>query len=133
MLVIILRVILSALFLFSGIVKLFDLRKFSITVAQYGMLPRQLVKPFAYTLPVVETLIGLWLSSAWNIFWAAIAGLALLLISEFGVFVALLQKKKMENCGCFGTAIKVPLTWRKFFENLVWIAIALVLVWRMWA
>jgi uncharacterized membrane protein YphA (DoxX/SURF4 family) len=123
------RLVLAALFTFSGVIKLFDLRGFSIIVAKFGMMPRQLVKPFAYTLPFVEAVVGLWLLSNWMLFWSAIAAAGLMVTSQIGVLGALIQKKKIESCGCYGTAIKVPVTWRKFFENCVWLAIALVLVW----
>lgn len=128
----VLRLLLGGLFTFAGVIKLFDLRGFSITVAKFGMLPRQLVKPFAYTLPVVEAVVGLWLLSNQQLFGAALAGAVLLLISQVGVAGALIQKRKIENCGCYGTAIKVPVTWKKFLENCAWLAMAVVLVWATW-
>ena len=127
------RVILGGLLIFSGVIKFFGLRQFAIIVASYGVLPRQLVKPLAYGQPVIETIIGLWLLSDYELRWAALAGLAVFVVATFFVLAALIKKKKMENCGCYGTLIKVPLTWRKFFENLVWIALAALLTWSAWA
>lgn len=128
-----LRIILSALLIFSGLVKVFDLRGFSVIVAGYSILPRKLVKPLAYGQPFIEVIIGLWLSSNWQLRWAALASLAMLIAATLFVLAGLVRKKRMENCGCYGAIIKVPLTWRKFFENLVWIALAAALVWVTWA
>jgi uncharacterized membrane protein YphA (DoxX/SURF4 family) len=121
-----LRIILAALFLFSGIAKMFDLRGFSIITAKFGMLPRQLVKPFAYALPFVEVLLGLWLLSNRMLYWSSLGAIALMVVSEIGIAGALIRQKKIENCGCFGPALKVPVTWRKFAENLIWLAMAVL-------
>ncbi len=123
----VLRLLIGGLFTFSGVIKLFDLRAFSLTVAKFGMLPRQLVKPFAYTLPPVEALIGITLLLNWQLFWSSLAAIILLVVSEIGILHVLFRNKKIDNCGCFGASIKVPVTWRKFFENIGWIAAAVVL------
>jgi len=122
-----LRVILAGLFLFSGVAKMFDLRGFSIIVAKFGMLPRQLVKPFAYALPFLETVLGLWLLSNRILYLSSLGAIALMVVSEIGIAGALIRQKKIENCGCFGATLKVPVTWRKFVENLIWLAIAVIL------
>ncbi len=131
-LVALVRVILGGLFLFSGVVKFFGLKRFALIIASYGMLPRQLVKPFAYTLPFAETIVGLWLLSNQALQWSGLAALILLIISTGGVLGALIKKKRMENCGCYGVLVKVPLSWKKFVENIFWIALAVVLVWSVW-
>lgn len=124
-----LRLIIAALFLFSGVMKLFDLRGFSITVAKFGMLPRRFVKPFAYLLPPIETLIGLALLLNFQLFWSSLAAIALLVVSEIGILGALIKQKNIDNCGCFGAAFKVPVTWRKFLENVGWIILAAIVLW----
>ena len=123
------RLLIAALFTFSGIVKLFDLKGFYVTVVKFGMLPRAIVKPFAYALPPVETVIGLALLLNLQLKWASLAAVALLVVSEIGIAGALIRNKKIDNCGCFGAAIKVPVTWRKFGENVLWLAMAVALFW----
>jgi uncharacterized membrane protein YphA (DoxX/SURF4 family) len=123
------RVILGGLFTFSGIAKLFDLKGFSVIVAKFNLLPRQLVKPFAYLLPFAETTAGLWLLINRQTFWAALFTAALIATSNIGIANALIKNKKIDNCGCFGPAIKVPVTWKKFIENIFWLSIALILLW----
>lgn len=125
----VLRLALAALFLFSGIMKLFDLKGFSVTVVKFGMLPRKLVKPFAYGLPFVEIVIGALLLLTIQLQLAALAAAVLMVISEIGIAGALIKQKKIDNCGCFGAAFKVPVSWRKFAENIGWLVAALAVFW----
>src|SRR3989304_5716852 len=115
-----LRIILGILFVFTGALKFPNLKGFAVIVASYGILPRKLVKPAAYAQPVIEFAVGWWILSGKQLFYSAIAGLLLMIVANTFITSALIQKKKMENCGCYGVNIKIPLSWKKFFENLVW-------------
>ncbi len=123
-----LRILLGVLFIITGALKLPNLKGFSIIVASYGLLPRQLVKPAAYLQPFIEFIVGWWILSGKYLLYASIAGLILMLSANVFVIKGLLQKKKMENCGCYGTAIKVPLTWKKLAENILWTILSILLV-----
>lgn len=123
-----LRILLGILFIITGALKLPNLKGFSIIVAAYGLLPRKLVKPAAYTLPFIEFFVGWWILSGKSLFYSAIAGLVLMAVSSVFVAYGLMQKKKMENCGCYGANIKTPLSWKKFAENMIWTMLFIVLV-----
>jgi len=105
-----------------------NLKGFSIIVASYGLLPRQLVKPAAYLQPFVEFIVGWWILSGKQLFYGATVGLLLMISANIFVAYALIQKKKIENCGCYGVSIKVPLTWKKFVENLFWTVLLIVMM-----
>ena len=122
-----LRIILGLFYAITGAMKLLNLKGFSIIVATYGILPRKLVKPSAYAQPIIEFAIGLWILSGKRLFYAAIAGLLMIIIANFFVLTALVKKKKIQNCGCYGVNIKVPLTWKKFLENIIWTALFILL------
>ena len=122
-----LRIILGLLYIITGAIKFPNLKGFSIIVASYGIVPRKLVKPAAYAQPIIEFAVGLWILSGKYLFYAAIAGLLLMIVANVFVLSALIKKKKMENCGCYGAGIKIPLSWKKFIENLVWTALFIVL------
>lgn len=124
----IVRIILGLLFVITGALKFPNLRGFSIIVATYNLLPRWLVKPAAYVQPFVEFGAGLWLLLGTNLFYSALLGLFLMIAANVFVIKGLIEKRKMENCGCYGVAIKVPLTWKKLVENLIWTALCLYLV-----
>jgi uncharacterized membrane protein YphA (DoxX/SURF4 family) len=123
-----LRIILGLLFIITSALKFPNLKGFSIIVASFGMLPRQLVKPAAYLQPFVEFIVGWWILSGKQLFYGATAGLLLMISANIFVAYALIQKKKMENCGCYGANIKVPLTWKKAVENLFWTVLLIVLM-----
>ena len=123
-----LRIILGLLFIITSALKFPNLRGFSVIVASYGLLPRQLVKPAAYAQPFIEFIVGWWILSGKQLFYGATAGLLLMISANIFVVYALIQKKKMENCGCYGANIKIPLTWKKVFENLFWTVLLIVLM-----
>jgi hypothetical protein len=112
----------------AGVLKLPNLKGFSIIVASYGLLPRRLVKPAAYTLPFIEFFVGWWILSGKYLVYGAIAGLLLMLAANVFVLSGLIRKKKIDNCGCYGANIKTPLSWKKFVENMVWTALFIVLI-----
>ncbi len=123
-----LRILLGILFIMTGALKLPNLKEFSVIVASYGLLPRRLVKPAAYTLPFIEFFVGWWILSGKYLLHGAIAGLTLMLLANVFVIYGLIRKKKIENCGCYGANIKTPLNWKKFGENIVWTVLLIVLI-----
>lgn len=123
-----LRILLGILFIMTGALKLPNLKEFSVIVASYGLLPRRLVKPAAYTLPFIEFFVGWWILSGKYLLYGAIAGLALMMLANVFVIYGLIRKKKIENCGCYGANIKIPLDWKKFAENIVWTVLLIVLI-----
>jgi len=122
-----LRIVLGLLFIITSALKFPNLKGFSAIVASYGLLPRQLVKPAAYIQPFIEFIVGWWILSGKQLFYGAIAGLLLMIAANVFVIKGLMNKKKMENCGCYGASIKVPLTWKKAVENLFWTALLIIL------
>ncbi len=115
------RIVLGLLFIVTSLLKFHNLKGFSVIVASYDVLPKKLVRPLAYIQPFAEFVVGCWILSGRQLFYAAIAGLLLMVVANTFVLFALIKKRKMDNCGCYGVAVKVPLTWKKFYENLVWI------------
>jgi uncharacterized membrane protein YphA (DoxX/SURF4 family) len=95
------RLTAAAIWLVAGIAKIADLQHFDSQVAAYKVLPHSLVAPFAYTLPFVETVIGIYL--AIGLFIRPAAALATVLM---GVFIAAQAQAWARglvlDCGCFG-------------------------------
>jgi len=120
------RILLGALFLFSSTMKLTNLKGFYLIFLQYGLVKGSVAKPFAYLLVFSELLVGILLLINWQLFYAGIGALIILIGSTYGVLYIYLGKRKMENCGCFGTAIKIPIDGRKVIENAVWILLNIV-------
>ena len=123
-----LRIILGILFIVTGALKFPNLKGFSVIIASYKLLPRQLVKPAAYIQPFVEFFVGWWVLSGINLFYAAVAGLLLMIVATVFITKGLMEKKRLENCGCYGANITVPLSWKKFAENIIWIVLFIILI-----
>ncbi|MBT3813843.1 DoxX family membrane protein [Candidatus Woesearchaeota archaeon] len=124
----IIRVILGLLFLISGILKIRKLKDFFFIVVQYGILKGKLARIFAYTLPFAELIIGLFLLINYLPFITAILTLLLLLLSTSGLLYVIYKKKEMDDCGCYGGTVKVPIGLGKITENLIWILLAIYLL-----
>jgi len=120
--------ILGVLFIFSGLVKLPDLKGFSKIVIAYNLLPLKLSRVMGYVLPFVELITGGILLNGGYVFYGAVLGLLQLIVVTFALMKIYKRKKKMENCGCFGTSIKVPVTKRKLAENVFWILLTAYVV-----
>lgn len=107
----------------SGTLKIIDLKGFRRIVAFYGLIPVWLLTPSAYALPFIEAMVGLALLFNQFTFYASLLAEILLLTAVIFLTIALMKKKKMENCGCFGTYFKIPLSWWEVAEDLVWITL----------
>lgn len=123
-----LRIILGLLYIVTSALKFPNLKGFADIVAQYDVLPKKLVKPAAYTQPIIEFFVGWWVLSGKYLIHAAYAGLALMIIANIFVITAYAKKKKLDNCGCYGAFVKTPLTRKKIAENLFWTALFIMLL-----
>ena len=123
----IVRIVLGFLLLYSGFAKIPDLKGFRIIVLSYGILPKSFAKLFAFFLPFVDLVAGAGLFLNLYPPWFALLFLVLLVVSTIGILILLAKKKKMENCGCFGTAVKIPIGKAKVAENTFWIVLGLFL------
>ncbi len=95
----VIRVALAVLFIYGGIVKLFDPKAFAATISSYELVPEMLLPVVAVGLPLVETIAGLALAfdRPWGLHW--IAGLLALFIFVLGY--GILGDLNVD-CGCFG-------------------------------
>jgi uncharacterized membrane protein YphA (DoxX/SURF4 family) len=99
---IVLRVILGAVFVYGGYVKLRDpWALFAMGIDSYHLVPFQFVEPLARTLPWMEVAIGVLLMlGVWLRFSSTIVTLMLAVF-----FTAMVHAKlagQQINCGCFG-------------------------------
>ncbi len=122
------RIVLGLLFVVTGVLKLPDIKGFYAVLLSYNMFPKWFARLGSYGLPFTELVVGAWLLAGYYAFYAASATLLLLFASNVVVLAALLKRKKIDNCGCYGIALKVPVTWKKFAENLVWMVLAAMIM-----
>ncbi|MCE5265942.1 MAG: DoxX family membrane protein [Deltaproteobacteria bacterium] len=97
----IVRIALAALFIYAGVVKLFDPRAFAATISTYDLVPETLLPLVAVGLPLVEAAAGvaLMLNRSWGLH---------LITGLLGLFVCVLGYGIIGDldvdCGCFGTS-----------------------------
>jgi uncharacterized membrane protein YphA (DoxX/SURF4 family) len=96
------RLAAAAVWLVAGAAKVVDLEHFHAQVEQYRLLPHALEAPFAYTVPFVELLVGLYL--AVGLLTQAAAAVGCVLMVVFLVAQAQAWARGLSlDCGCFGT------------------------------
>lgn len=122
------RFVLATLLVVSGFLKVSDLRGFADIVQRYNVMPRRLARFSAYVQPFGEIVVGGILFSGSRLVLGAALALVSLSVATFFVAYALVRKVKLDNCGCYGTTVKVPVSWRKVVENVLWILLALYLL-----
>lgn len=101
-LLVLLRIVLGAVFLYAAYTKLKDpWMMFAMSIDGYQLLPQWAVLTLARTLPWFELVLGLWLIAGVGLRYAA-AGSTLLLGGFFVIMVWAFAKGMNIDCGCFG-------------------------------
>lgn len=95
------RLVLGGVFVFSGGVKLLDPAAFAEIIDAYALLPEWLTVPVAWGLPVVEVIAGLGLMLGLPVALTAVTLMLGLFI--FVLWFGILQGLDVD-CGCFGSA-----------------------------
>lgn len=130
------RILIGALFIFSGYVKLVDpigsqykfQEYFSESVLNMEFLiPYAL--PFAILLIIAEIGLGVFLLLGYKPKFTVWSLLVLLLIFLFLTWYSAYYDK-VTDCGCFGDAIKLT-PWETFYKNVITLPIILFLLWRI--
>jgi uncharacterized membrane protein YphA (DoxX/SURF4 family) len=93
------RVLLSVIFLWSGISKLMDPTEFAVIIDAYGFIADAWILPLATILPLVEMIFGLGLLLEIRGSLTVITGLLILFLAilSYGIWLGL-----DVDCGCFG-------------------------------
>ncbi len=95
------RIILGGIFIYSGVVKLADVKGFARLISQYDLVPEQLLPPVAIGLPALELLAGIGLLFEIP---GALAAIFSMLVMFCTVLWYGILKDLDIDCGCFSTA-----------------------------
>jgi len=118
------RMALAALFIYGGVVKLFDPKAFAATISAYDLVPEAILPMVAVGLPLIETIAGLALifDRPWGLH--LITGLLALFVFVLGYGVL---GDLNVDCGCFGADdLNKQAGLRKaFYRDLVLIGIVM--------
>jgi len=96
-----LRLTAATVWLVAGTAKLADLERFHAQIRQYDLLPGALEAPFAYTLPLLEVGIGLYLLIGLSVRAAGIVA-SLLMVVFLAAQAQAWARGLSLDCGCFG-------------------------------
>ncbi len=124
------RLVLTAVFIVSGVGKLADLPGSRKATAGFGV-PEKFVPTAAVLLPIAELIVAaalLFTASAW---WGGLGGLALLILF-IGVIGFNLARGRTPDCHCFGQFHSEPIGWSTIVRNVALSAVAAFIVVGGW-
>ncbi|MBI2109616.1 hypothetical protein HYT58_00385 [Candidatus Woesearchaeota archaeon] len=120
-------IVIGLLFVITSCLKIKDLKGFANITKAYGILPKKLLF-LCYIQPFIELVVGLLLIFEIKMVFSSFLALGLFGIATIFTVIPLIQGKKIDNCGCCGVDIKIPLTWKKVVENLIWMLLATYII-----
>ncbi len=128
--VMIIRILLGSMFVFSGIIKLYPIETFELSFVDLGVASWSVAPFMARLLISVEIGVGaLLILGVWQ---RRMLQIALGLLSVFTLYLIylLLAKGNDMNCGCFGEAIPMtPL--ESLLKNMIFAGVGSWLLWRL--
>lgn len=117
------RLSLALLFLTAGLAKLRQPDEFAAAVERYELLPSFAVLPAARLIPLAEVAASLLLVV--GVLPVVTTGLLGLLLLAFSAAMAInLLRGRRIDCGCYGAAQMIPISWRLVLRNCLLTAAA---------
>lgn len=127
--VFIVRVLLGALLLAAGALKVGHAPDLAASIAGFRLLPAAVVGPLALALPYVELLLGLYLvAGLFTRVVAAIAAAQFVIYS--GAIASAVLRHISANCGCFGPNDATVADWPHVAADLLLAAASAFVAWR---
>jgi thiol-disulfide isomerase/thioredoxin/uncharacterized membrane protein YphA (DoxX/SURF4 family) len=120
------RLFLSAVFLLAGATKIVNLAGFQKVLPDFGI-PRSISRPVAFLLPIAELIVAGTLVPAKLAWYAAWTAFGLLIIFILAAALAMRRGRK-PDCNCFGQLYSTPVGLSTIIRNGVLAAFALSLV-----
>ncbi len=112
-----LRLVVGGLLLLAGVTKLAERSAAQQAVSEYDILPERFVRPFAATLPWVETGLGVLLLVGLGT--TAAAALAVPLFLSFAIAIGVnLGRGRDFDCHCFGSVQSERIGWPSLLRSL---------------
>jgi thiol-disulfide isomerase/thioredoxin len=128
LIIVLLRIALSAVFAVAGITKLLDQKGTRNALKNFGA-PQPLVLALSFLLPIAELLTAAGLVFVRTTRPSAFA--ALLMLSVFVVAISVnLARGRTHDCHCFGQLHSRPLGWPTLVRNLVFALGASIVLWQ---
>jgi hypothetical protein len=123
----VLQVSIGGIVVASALGKALDLPGFVEVLRTYDAFPEGALTIMALLITFAEFLVGGWVLSGWRLRSGALV--AALLNAGYMIWTssALLRGLSLENCGCFGVFLPLPLTWISPLSDLIAVALCYLL------
>lgn len=109
-----------------ALLKLFNVSKFAKAFRMYDLLAKA-IKPYAFIYPFIELVIGLSLLAFMVPHLTYIVLIVVMSINAISVVIALANGLNI-NCPCMGSILEVPLSTVTLTEDLVMVAMAIIML-----
>jgi uncharacterized membrane protein YphA (DoxX/SURF4 family) len=127
--VLVLRIVVGAIFLFAGVAKVGHADQFAAQIAGFRLLPQAAVAPLAVALPYLEILLGGYLVV--GLFTRTAAWFAVALLAVFDLAIASAVVRGMTvSCGCFGPSDTTVTTWTEVARDAIFVLLAVIVALR---
>ena len=113
-------------FIIFSFFKLLDLKGFPVSFKMYDPLAK-VIPVYGFLYPFVETVLGMMFLMRIQIIFALIVSLIILLVTTVGVTKTLLSKKIVQ-CACLGTHLKLPMTEATLIENIIMLSMSIIMI-----
>ncbi|MAQ76994.1 hypothetical protein CL684_00470 [Candidatus Campbellbacteria bacterium] len=120
------RMFMGGFFVVFGTLKAIKLKDFAIAYKEYDLLAMRSTS-YAYSYPFIELCLGILYFTNLAPFVTNIITIFIMGIGAVGVYRKL-RKKEEIPCACLGTVFKVPMTWVTLVENLLMVAMAIIMI-----
>ena len=113
-------------FIIFSFFKILDLKGFPVSFKMYDPLAKA-IPIYGFLYPFVETVLGIMFLMRIQIIFALIVSLIILLVTTVGVTKTLLSKKIVQ-CACLGTHLKLPMTEATLIENIIMLSMSIIMI-----
>jgi uncharacterized membrane protein YphA (DoxX/SURF4 family) len=121
------RWIVGAVLLLAGLSKISHLSKFIETIKLTGLIPIRLQREIAYTIVVLECVLGVCLLLGAKVTLTAALASGLFSSFTFVVFINL-KRNNIFDCNCFGPYFQEKITMRTVMRNLTLLLLSLIIL-----
>ena len=126
----IIRILLGAVFLYAGILKIVDTTAFAGSIAAFRILPYFSNYLVASILPWLELFCGALLVTGWKARPAAVL-IALLNVVFIAALASAIARGLDIDCGCFKQGAKEP-PLHSMVRDMVFLVMAILVLWQDW-
>lgn len=119
----------AGFFLFFSFFKMLNLSAFVDGYSTYDIVAKK-VRVYGYVYPFIELALGIAYLTGFQPLYTSMVTFVVMGISSIGVIQSLLKKVQFQ-CACLGTIIKLPLSKVTLFEDLLMVAMSLVMILKL--